>query len=539
VFASETDRALSETAHELRKLDAAQTVEPSPDFLLALEKHLMSSKAPGHSWSGPTTEPATETLTSPGRQFRPDGMGARVNRRSSFAALALVFALIVTSAGAIFVTNQLRDGGGDAPSTYTAMGSGSLETPTAESGEDVTGSEWTVSTAASARIATDEIGMAEGLAVIGDKLIRAWSDSKTSGLEALSTADGTLIWSNDTPWTSAPSDFPTAIANYAFQLDANNVYVVTQLPQVAGEVMQLALTAIDIESGHDAWTREFNGGIATFGTGPSGLYVRSFGSGLSKLDPATGDIIWTIEADMQVTGSIAPYSGNDVLVVVDSNGLVQSIDPETGELIWSIATDLPPFYFSIAEGALESGKKVVIIRAAEQKKEEFEGQHFDENKSTLMAVDLETGEILWSQTLNDPSKGQMQIARGMIYATTSLVRYDINNDSGERVDTGFRNWLVAIDLETGDEVWSIESDPAWGMAFALTDDTLIMYRSFGSFVAVDLETGAITCDAFMPSGASSDDDDRSPDSGAYDGEMLYLSLKNGDVMAVDPGDWSC
>jgi outer membrane protein assembly factor BamB len=302
-----------------------------------------------------------------------------------------------------------------------------------------------------------------------------------------------------------------------------------------GEAPRKSLTAIDVKTGGNLWAREFEGGVASVGTGPLGLYVYTHGDGLHKLDSATGETIWMSDAGESPGLSIAPYSGTNALIVVNGNGGVKSIDPATGALIWQVDTGLPAHSFSIAEGTLPTGEQAVIIRAPEQ----LEGEQFHEEKTMMTAIALESGDVLWSQTLNDPSKGDMQIANGLIYTTTSLVRYDITNDAGERIDTGFRNWLVAIDLETGDEVWSIESDPSWGMAFELTDDTLIMYRSFGAFVAVDLATGKITCDAFMPSGASSDDDHRSPDAGAYDGEMLYLSLKNGDVMAVHPGDWSC
>ncbi len=530
------ESTLEDTIETMRWLHATAQAQPDPSFVDHLEHTLMSETLRPAGSIDPVPSPVEILPASTGRAPAPPFPPSRSGWAYRFSAFAIVMALI---SGSILAISRLEGEKNPSP-TYTGMGAGDFETATSASGDIST--EWRVTTPATAMITADDIGRTGGLEVIGDLLIRAWSNRDASGLEAVSTTTGEVVWSIDTAWKTASSNFPHAVANYAFQHDDQNIYVLNQIQpadETISEAPPLALTAIAIASGEEVWTREFDGGVATIGTGPAGLFVQSYGEGLQKIDPTTGDAIWTYVGEAEISQGIAPFSGNEALIVVNGNGVVSSVDPETGELGWQIETGHPSYYFSIAESALETGDTVIVVRSVNQLPEESEGERFSETKSELRTVDLETGEILWTQTLNDPSKGEMQLADGMIYATTSLVRYPITNDAGEQIDTGFRNWLVAIDLETGAEVWSIKSDPAWGMAFELRGDTLIMYRSYGAFVAVDLESGTIICDAFTPSGAASDDDDRSPDAAVYDGEMLYLSLGNGELMTVDPGNWSC
>jgi len=534
------DARLAGTVETMRWLHATAQAQPDATFVDQLERQLMPPLETTRSHA-PKSRHDVEELPQPGVRLERPPAPRRTNAgwMYRFASFALVLALI---GGTVFALTRFRNGGEETPSTYTAFGAGNLETPTPTVIEEPTGAEWRVSTAASEAITADEYGRTGGIAIVGTTLIRAWQNHDAAGIEALSTVDGAVLWSNDTEWRSNPTNYPGAIPNYEFQTDDRHLYVLKQVQPVAepmGEAPPLALAALDIETGNEVWVQEFDGGVASFAIGPAGLFVQNHQSTLLKLDPATGESLWTYVSDSPAGIAIAPYVSSDTLITVTGDGVVASIDPESGELIWEIETGLPGHSFSIAEGTTESGANVVAIRGVDQLQEEIEGQRFDEQKSQLMAVDRDSGDVLWSQILNDPSKGQMQIANGMIYATTSLVKYAVNNDAGERIDTGFSNWLVAIDLETGDEIWSIQSDPAWGMAFELFDDTLIMYRAYGAFVTVDLNERVIACDAFTPSGAASDDDDRSPEAGTTDNEMLYLSLRNGEVMAVDPGDWTC
>ncbi|MCC6704640.1 MAG: PQQ-like beta-propeller repeat protein, partial [Thermomicrobiales bacterium] len=425
------DVRLAGTVETMRWLHGAAQSQPDAAFVDALERQLMPPIETTRSHA-PKSRPAVDELPQPGVRLELPAAPRRTNVgwMYRFASFALVLALI---GGTVFAITRFRNGDDETPSTYTAFGAGNLETPTPTIIGELANGEWRVSTAASEAITADEYGMTVGIDVFGDILIRALSNQDSASLEALSIADGSVLWTNDVAWEFSDSNFPSAIANYAFQADANNIYVLTQSQPAADapyEAPPLALVAIDIESGADLWTREFDRGVASVGTGPLGLYVATYDGGLWKLDPATGDTIWTFTSDFPAGMSIAPFVGADAVVTVSGEGIVTSIDPETGEAIWRIETGLPGHSFSIAEGATASGMKVVAIRGVDQLAEEIEGQRFDEQKSTLMAVELETGKTLWSQTLNDPSKGEMLIADGMIYATTSLVRYGIENSAG-------------------------------------------------------------------------------------------------------------
>lgn len=528
------DLDFTETIDALHRLHDAERQQPDAAFVQQLRQSLMSNAQSAAAPAG--TNRPIDWAGGEARRWRPERTWP-LGRFSTLATIAAVALLIAST-----TWFALRDGENslDPLNTYTPVGAGNLETPTPTIPEEPVAGEWHVSPPASAAITADWAGGTDQLTVIDDIVVRAWSNQNASGLEALSATNGEVLWTNDIAWIRGPSNPAGFIYQPAFQSDGDNIYVVRALPQTApGQILQYELAAIDVRTGEHRWAGDFDGAITSFGAGPTGLYVQRLTGDVLKVDPATGDIVWKYEGDPLTYGTIAPYLGPDSVIAIGNQGVVQSLDPQTGELIWKTETDVPPIHFSVAEGTLDSGQRVVVVRAPELLIEAYEGQRVNEAKTALIALDFETGDILWSQTLNNADKGQMQIANGTIYAVTSFVRYAITNDAGVEIDTGSRNWLVAIDLETGNEIWSVESDPPLYMAFDLTDDKLIMYRRLGRFVTVDPSERKITCDAYTPSDFTSEEDRLRPHAADYDGELLYLALGNGEVMAVDPGDWSC
>ena len=134
-YASEAERALSDTARVMRRLDGEQLNQPDPQFLRNLEKQLMPSTEMPASWSGPPPGSAKQLITHVESRFRQE---RTAHRWTTTLAYVSSFALIVAIvAAAISVTYWDRSPGGSEPGNFAAVGEGS--TPDAAGATPSTG----------------------------------------------------------------------------------------------------------------------------------------------------------------------------------------------------------------------------------------------------------------------------------------------------------------------------------------------------------------------------------------------------------------
>jgi outer membrane protein assembly factor BamB len=230
----------------------------------------------------------------------------------------------------------------------------------------------------------------------------------------------------------------------------------TWAPTITGDEMIFSglsgLVAYSLQGGQALWSLSAAGGGAVLENG----VLYSGGSGdFYALDPATGDVLWTIpvpvalqDQPIAVDGDMAFGSSGDELVAINlitesiawtatapdswaqltrptaADGVVVvggdgvfAYDETTGQELWSASTDLG------AQGMVANG----IIYT------------FTPGGDGLEARDLQTGDIQWSVA---DVGGPVALAGGVLYT----------HELG----------LGAIDATTGAVLWSQNTDVSWG-----------------------------------------------------------------------------
>ena len=102
------------------------------------------------------------------------------------------------------------------------------------------------------------------------------------------------------------------------------------------------VSAFDVKNGGSIWSVEIEaitddplpgigGGIAL---SPEGLLVHAGGRVLALLDPATGEMLWAIRADLPLRGG-PTIIGSDRAVVTDLDGNMKALSLVTGDLLWT------------------------------------------------------------------------------------------------------------------------------------------------------------------------------------------------------------
>jgi len=217
------------------------------------------------------------------------------------------------------------------------------------------------------------------------------------------------------------------------------------------------------------------------------LYTGGGGDGwLYALDIKTGEKIWAAEGfgQMESTGAIA----GDVIVAGGFSKLVQAFDRRNGEVLWTfnsshavqaspliiediviIATDHNVYALDLRSGEL-------IWETATGDEDGFMGAPAFENAvvyttggKLLVALDSETGNELWSVE-QDSTFTALAVANGFVY---------VGN---------FDHFLRAYDQKTGEERWKFESGGLFWSAPAIAGDTIYAGND-GQFYALDAKTG--------------------------------------------------
>lgn len=190
---------------------------------------------------------------------------------------------------------------------------------------------------------------------------------------------------------------------------------VVYVQDLAGNVL-----AVDLESGEELWRHMVQVPIAG-PNGPAvsgGLVVASFAFGVLKaLDAATGEVVWS--AVMEKDG-FQPLIWEDLVLVGTGNlahvfgnsGFIHAFDLQTGELRWS---------FQVVE----------------------EGFWGDPN--------LNSGGGVWYQPAIDEERGLAYFGTGNAGPYPGTVQYP--NGSSRPGPNLYTSSLVALDLETGELAW--------------------------------------------------------------------------------------
>ncbi len=172
------------------------------------------------------------------------------------------------------------------------------------------------------------------------------------------------------------------------------------------------------------------------------------GWGYSPLDQIDADSVselepvWTFSTGVNGGHESPPIVNDGVMFVTTPGNLVYAMDAATGEMLWRYQHDLPPsliaFHRTNRGVALYDDKVYTATLDAR-----------------VVALDAASGEKVWDTTVQDNSFGY--------YITMAPLAIDgkimVGASGGE---LGIRGFVVALDAETGEEVWRRYTVPGPG-----------------------------------------------------------------------------
>lgn len=219
-----------------------------------------------------------------------------------------------------------------------------------------------------------------------------------------------------------------------------------------------AIYAVDADGGSVYW-RNATAGFAALPIGDT-LYSAGREGSVIALDAATGEQRWTSEMDRPRSMPFAFAEEADALLLAYGNGgegAFYCFDPASGEVRWR--------YDGVGESyalAVTDGHRGFTVGT----------------DGTLHAVDLETGEGLWTYAFRRDSYQRPAVADGTVYATGT------NDDE-----------LVALDAETGVERWRVPLDVGIPSSPTVADDRVLLQATLpdseNQLHVFDRETGRL------------------------------------------------
>lgn len=178
-------------------------------------------------------------------------------------------------------------------------------------------------------------------------------------------------------------------------------------------------------------------------------YRRTYdGWGYSPLDQIdTGNVarlvpVWTFSTGVTGGHEAPPIVNEGVMFVTAPRNLLFALDARTGELLWRYPHELPEnlvAFHNTNRGVALWGDKVYMATL----------------DARVVALDARTGAVVWNVAVEDNARGY--------YMTLAPLAVDgkimVGVSGGE---LGIRGFVVALDAETGREVWKTYTIPAPG-----------------------------------------------------------------------------
>ncbi|MFL2856603.1 MAG: PQQ-dependent dehydrogenase, methanol/ethanol family [Pseudohongiellaceae bacterium] len=248
------------------------------------------------------------------------------------------------------------------------------------------------------------------------------------------------------------------------------------------------------------------------------------GWGFSALDEITTDNIanlepvWTFSTGVLGGHESPPIVNDGVMFVTTPGNLLYAIDAASGDLLWRYQHDLPQTYIAFHRtnrGVALYGDKVYMATL----------------DARVVALDAATGEKIWDTAVQDNYFGY--------YITTAPLAVDgkimVGTSGGE---LGIRGFVVALDSETGEEVWRTYTVPGPGEPGNETwpGDS---WRTGGAAVWIpghyDAELGLAYFGTGNPGPWIGD---QRPGDNLYTNSVIALDVENGDIRAHHQYHWN-
>jgi polyvinyl alcohol dehydrogenase (cytochrome) len=353
-----------------------------------------------------------------------------------------------------------------------------------------------------------------GACTLGD--VDPPSTSESSGSTAESTGSEWPSYghdeSNTRTNTSAEGIDPTTVADLTVEWALDGFVGVTGTPTVVGGVAYFgdwagAIHAVDVTDGDERWSAYIGGFVVgSVAVDGSAVYASS-GRRLVRLDRESGEEQWSVDAHDHPQAQInaSPVVVDDLVIQGVASfenilakdqytfrGAIAAYDTETGTERWR-------FFTTPADATAGAGAGVWSTPAIDRDRGLLfvgTGQSLAEPTApltdSLLAIDLESGELEWSQQFTYPDVFSSSYPNGKdadVGASPNLW----TSDGRDLVGAGDKGGTYhALDRATGEVVWEAELTP--GSVFggqigsaAFVDGRLIAASNVG-----DPETNAPT-----------------------------------------------
>ena len=235
------------------------------------------------------------------------------------------------------------------------------------------------------------------------------------------------------------------------------------------------------------------------------VYVVN-GGRLHAVDLATGRLRWTARAGGSRDAGVTPVAHADVLLAVNSSGVVRRYVPRSGHIVWQRTIGFGPEV--IADGnwyANVSGVQAVEERTGRFRWERLvEGlsdkvaaaggrvyvtgniDAFEGGRSALHALDARTGKTVWTASPRGPYEALFSpvVADGRVF---------VRSLTGRAGSGPFSFFLDAFSAADGEHLWRAPVGVArgfWSTPPAADGSLVVQPTENGRLYAVDAATGA-------------------------------------------------
>jgi outer membrane protein assembly factor BamB/plastocyanin len=259
-----------------------------------------------------------------------------------------------------------------------------------------------------------------------------------------------------------------------------------------------------------AWTQPLTGAgpFGAFASMPlisdDGIaYVQDLASNVMAYDLETGEQLWKVEFDAPTIGPNG-LAYEDGLLFGTTNGEVFALDAESGEEAWK--KRILEYDFGVAEGqnlgfTIQPAVRDGVLYLAEAAKA---------GGGRAFGFDAKTGEELWAFDTTEEPKGDRTPSAGAwntplvddegnVYYSVANGYYSHNSPKSTQNERLYTNSLVKLDGETGELLWHYQAIPNdfwdWDLHLSpvLADDgdrqLVVTGGKLGYVIAVDPETG--------------------------------------------------
>jgi outer membrane protein assembly factor BamB len=215
------------------------------------------------------------------------------------------------------------------------------------------------------------------------------------------------------------------------------------------------LLALEADTGNLAWQFEAQHSIWSTPTYENGvLYVGSLDKHIYALDAQTGDLLWEQALAGSVSGQVAV--GEDLIYVGSFDKQLHALDKATGTVRW----EMP-------EGGTEDWVWAAPVLADEV-------VYFSDKKGNVFAVEAETGRTIWTAQIGGQVVASPIVNGGTVFIASA------GQISNGTADGPRRGALIALDAETGDELWREETPAPIYSTPAIVGDSIVIALPPGS-----------------------------------------------------------